>query len=215
MCCVCVLCVCEMTNSGDNEYPTTMKYLHVFCPTLDWFPSFFYEGTPTKKGMSINNNEERVPILAQSVHRRNITKRRRIDGCCSCIHTDDFCTVLLCCPLTLLHWKKLSIRENLARNLCSAERTFQAWVRTGITLIVIGAAVFRCIADKHQPHVVQIIGSCHIICGIIVVIYAWYKSLVLRRLIQKDKFISDRFGPLLLLMTVLGTGILSTLLFYF
>lgn len=64
--------------------------------------------------------------------------------------------------------------EAKVRSYLAAERTFAAWVRTGISLIILGLAIARFLAIRNDPFKLYflIIGGSYVLEGIALLIFA-------------------------------------------
>lgn len=64
--------------------------------------------------------------------------------------------------------------EAKVRSYLAAERTFAAWVRTGISLIILGLAIARFLAIRNDPFKLYflVIGGSYVLEGIALLIFA-------------------------------------------
>jgi putative membrane protein len=111
-------------------------------------------------------------------------------------------------------WKSMENKGNLARDLLAVERTFLAWIRTGLNLIGIGLAIVKFLYIDSNKILIKTTGSILIVMGIFSIIYSWIRSLILTKQIEDDVFSMDTVGPHLFLITGVAVGVLCLLLVY-
>lgn len=116
--------------------------------------------------------------------------------------------------LLIPKWKKMENKGNLARDFLATERTFLAWMRTALHLIAIGLAIVKFLYIDTNGTLIKATGSILISMGILAIIYAWLRSLVLTKQIEDDIFSMDTLGPLLFLIGGITVGVLCLLLVF-
>ncbi len=92
---------------------------------------------------------------------------------------------------------------NTARDHLANERTFLAWFRTALTIIALGAAIWRLEVFRHS----EISGGICFGVGVIFSIYGTVRYHVVRSLIHDGLFESDIWGVLALVVVTLGAGV--------
>jgi putative membrane protein len=111
-------------------------------------------------------------------------------------------------------WKKMENKGNLARDFLANERTFLAWMRTALHLIAIGLAIVKFLYFDANEILIKITGVILISMGILAVVYAWIRTLVLTKQIEDDIFSTDTLGPLLFLISGITVGVLCLLIVF-
>lgn len=112
-------------------------------------------------------------------------------------------------------WRNELIAANegsRARDHLANERTFLAWIRTGLALVVLGLAVGRFLTGENATRfgvaLILVIG------GIVVLCYGTFRYYQVMREINRGMFGSDILGPLLtfIIMLVAAIGALLVLI---
>ncbi|MBN2191971.1 MAG: DUF202 domain-containing protein [Polyangiaceae bacterium] len=91
-------------------------------------------------------------------------------------------------------------RESLARDQLANERTFLAWVRTGLGIVGLGVVVERLGSAETGT---KIAGVAFIAVGTAVVGYGYSRYRAIEALLATGRFRAARRGPLALLMLCL------------
>lgn len=101
-------------------------------------------------------------------------------------------------------------RESLARDQLANERTFLAWVRTGLAFVGLGVVLER--IDPHHPQGTWL-GAALILIGTALLLYGFGRFRAVTTLLSRGEFRAARRGPfiLLLLCLLLSVAALVTL----
>lgn len=83
-----------------------------------------------------------------------------------------------------------------ARDHLANERTFLAWVRTGLALIVLGVAVARLLSGEVTER--QVIGVVLVVAGAMIFAYATYRYYRVMRQLDRGVFGADQLGPIVI-----------------
>ena len=95
----------------------------------------------------------------------------------------------------------MSEQDNIgstARDLLANERTYLAWIRTGLGLIGVGVVLAKLI--EHNRTMARIGGAGFIISGALVMIYAISRYREVCELLARGRYRAAKRGPWLLLM---------------
>jgi uncharacterized membrane protein YidH (DUF202 family) len=87
-----------------------------------------------------------------------------------------------------------------------------SWMRTALHLIAIGLAIVKFLYIDTNVTLIKTTGIILISMGILAVVYAWIRTLVLTKQIEDDIFSTDTLGPLLFLIGGVAVGVLCLLI---
>jgi putative membrane protein len=164
---------------------------------------------------------EDMNSLLMDTDQEEIEYKKRFNGkydahcCCSCCGScAQHLSPMISFALTPT-WKLVDNQGSMARDLLAAERTYLAWVRTGLSIIGIGVAIVKLISDRHHEALVKATGGVMIVSGVLAVLYAWFRNIVTMYQLEIGKFSLDTIGPHLFLATTITAGILAMMLMFF
>jgi putative membrane protein len=97
--------------------------------------------------------------------------------------------------------KRLSAHKgdlaNLARDHLANERTYLAWLRTAVSVMVLGLIVAKFI-DNRGPLRAELAGIVLIGIGFLLLLYGTERSRRLTHQLETGRFTTDRHGPLII-----------------
>lgn len=94
------------------------------------------------------------------------------------------------------------LRDHLAN-----ERTFLAWVRTGVALMTLGLAIAKFIFTEQGTN--NIVGIIIVGAGLASIVYATFQYFAVQRRVEEDTYIPHRVGPFILAVLLMAGGALA------
>ncbi len=112
----------------------------------------------------------------------------------------------------LLHYGVVDECKNIgstARDLLANERTFLAWIRTGLGLIGVGVVMAK--LSSAGAHLTQVAGLAFIVWGALVMVYAIRRYRDITELLEKGRYRVAMRGPIALVAVGLIASTLAAL----
>lgn len=99
-------------------------------------------------------------------------------------------------------------QQSRIRSILADERTFAAWIRTGVSLVLLGLAIGRFLATRNNPYKIWFLGlgAAYIFCGIGLLVFALIDYYQRRKEIAR----TDYEAPKRILVVISGGLVLIT-----
>ena len=118
------------------------------------------------------------------------------------------------CACFVPQWRLVNNADSFARDMLASERTFLAWVRTGLAIFSIGFAIVKLVQEHSHPRLVKGLGTFLIVSGVGCIVYAWLKNMVIAHQLCHKQFLVDSIGPLLVVCFSVIVGALALATIY-
>lgn len=89
------------------------------------------------------------------------------------------------------------------------ERTYLAWARTGVTLILLGLATSELLVERGQPQ--RFVGLVTALGGLFAIVYAFVQFMLVEKRLERARYAPHRVGPAVLSTLLVIGGVVAIL----
>lgn len=92
--------------------------------------------------------------------------------------------------------KDVENRGSTARDHLANERTFLAWVRTGLGVVGLGLLLEKMIGDSRTPGLNEMMAGLLLAAGVLLILYGLARYLRVQQALRDGRFMIARLGPI-------------------